>query len=328
MFNENFKKQQPFATSFFESLLKDKNNPKIANAYLLTGSDTLAQYYMAMQFSKIINCEQTIFSDNCSCINCSWIRQNRHPAVITISPIDFTYNASGERDKSSSVIKVNQTSFLKTKLLSSSPYHRVIIFTDAAEGKEYERKASFYWKDYKNVLTPPPLEQDSERDFWIPLPLSYKTFKPEAINSLLKTVEEPVSRVTFFFLVKDKEDIIETIVSRSQIIPVLSKNIESMDLSVIQELVNFLPLKNINEAIYLSEKLLFISSQNNINLEDLFDILQDYFRNTLLRSHAHDKVSTTKIIEFIKKIEDSKNELKSYINTQAVIDSLFVSFIE
>lgn len=46
--------------------------------------------------------------------------------------------------------------------------------------------------------------------------LNKLNFQEEAANALLKTIEEPPSKTTFFFLTRDKEDLISTIISRSQ----------------------------------------------------------------------------------------------------------------
>jgi len=80
MFSEKLKTEQPFATKFFEAALNSKNG-KLSHAYMLTGSDPMAQYNLAMRIAKILNCQNNASAD-CTCTNCNWIKQNRHPAVI------------------------------------------------------------------------------------------------------------------------------------------------------------------------------------------------------------------------------------------------------
>lgn len=326
MFSKKFKKRQPIAVKFFESAISLN---KLHHAYIFTGSDSLEQYYLAIQIAKILNCEKSsVFdknSENCKCINCSWINKNRHPAVITISPIDYTY---GNKDsKSSTVISVAQAGYLKNALATSSPYKRVVIFTDAVEGKEYERKAALLWGDYKDILTPPASTEkdsaDTERLNWISMPIQHETFNSATTNSLLKTVEEPVPNVTFFFLTRDKEDIMDTIISRCQTIPVLSKNFHLTDFDALNSLFDYIPPKNYNDAIFLAEKLMEISKQESFSLEELLNYLQNYLYK-IIRTNYDNKIHITKLINFIEKIETAKLELANYVNPQAALDSLFL----
>lgn len=341
MFNDNLKSTQPFATRFFESALNSENS-KFAHAYMFTGRDSMAQYNLAIQIAKILNCKQRLsFSatkqsvgsvricckNNAqnACTNCNWIKQNRHPAVITISPIDYLYGNDGGKAKTE--ITIAQSRYLKQELSTASQYHRVIIFTDAEEGKEQERKAEALWKNYKGELNPPSLDMNEEtRESWIPLPLTRKMFDAAAANALLKSIEEPFPNVTFFFLTKDKEDMIETIVSRTQVVPVLSENRESVDLSILENFFKVFPPKNYGEAISYSERLLEVAKENSCSEEELLVIMQEYMRR-LLRANSQDKAISSKIIGNIEKIQQAQNQLTNYVNTQAVFDSLMVGMV-
>ena len=325
MFNEKLKNRQTTAISFFESAIKSN---KLHHAYMLTGSDTFEQYYLAIQVAKILNCENNTGSESCNCTNCSWIDQNRHPAVITISPIDYTYG--NPESKASTVISVHQARYLINSLATSSQYHRIIIFTDAAEGKEYTKKAEFLWNNYVNILKPPALagkdDSDTERPSWMPLPIKYETFNPAAPNALLKTLEEPNPNVTFFFLTRDKEDMLDTIVSRCQVVPISTINIQKNSTNALASLINSFPPKNPAEAIALSEEVMAISKQESCELEELLDSLQDYLCR-LIKANYENKAQAAKIVSFIERIERTKLELANYVTPQAALDSLFLSFI-
>jgi DNA polymerase III delta prime subunit len=322
MFNEELKKRQPVITKFFESAIKSE---KLNHAYLLTGSDSFEQYYLALEMARILNCENPSANPSCGCTNCLWIKQNRHPAVITISPVDYTYGNDGS--KSSTVISVKQARYLIGSLSASSGYKRVIIFTDALEGKEYEKKAEFLWQNYENIIKPPAktISEDEERLNWMPGSLKRETFHPAAPNTLLKTLEEPNPNVLFFFLTRDKEDMLDTIVSRCQVLPVLSRNTVNNDLNIIQDLLKSFPPKNYNEAMALSEKLIELSKHEN-SLEDLLDNMQGYLHQ-FIKSNSDNKHQTVELITLIEKIEKAKLELNSYVSAQAVTDSLFLSMV-
>lgn len=327
MFSEKFKNEQTFLAQYFESALK--SNSKLNHSFILTGSDPLAQYYSALQIARVLNCEKGFFSDAmCSCTNCSWIKQNRHPAVITISPVDYTY---GNKDsKTSTVISVNQTNYLKESLALSSAYYRVIIFTDASEDKSNEKQAEFIWNEYQNVLTPPVSQTDTDskniRSLWIPLPIKYETFNPAAPNSILKLIEEPEDRIIFFFLTNDKENIIDTIISRSQVLPV--KNYKHLHIynEIINQFIEFLPPRSYENAVYLSEKFIEISKTENISVEELIESIQTHY-NSLLKNNINNRETSSTIINSIKKTEQAKIELSKYITPQNVLDNMFFNLI-
>lgn len=323
MYSEKLKSLQPFATKFFEAALSLKNN-KFAHAYTFVGGDAMAQYNLAVQTAKILNCTNILEQrPDCTCTNCSWIAQNRHPAVITISPIDYLHG--NEDGKSKTVITIGQTKYLKQELLKSSQYHRVIIFTDAVEGKENEKNAENLWKNYVGELSPPFLDMSEQKRLdWSPLPLTRKILHSESANALLKTIEEPPPNTTFFFLTKDKENMLETIISRTQVLPVLSNYSETFDLSILEKFFEVFPPKNNYEALTYSDRLLAIAKEHFLSEKDLLVLIQDYLRK-ILRANASDKAVCAKITDNIQKIEQAQNEIKNYVNKQAVFESLMIA---
>lgn len=173
------KDKYPFLMKYFENGVnrQDKN---IAHCILFYGSDLQAQYDLALEISRMLNCTGS-HTSTCQCLNCNWIRENKHPAVLTISKVD---NKPSD-DTSKTVISIDQARMIKNDLLVTSEYHRVLIFCD---------------KDKDGNICG----------------LNHQNFQSDAANSLLKTFEEPPSKTTFIFLTKDKSDMITTVVSRAQ----------------------------------------------------------------------------------------------------------------
>ena len=92
---------------------------------LFYGSDFDAQYTLANEIARLLNCKNDK-SDDCECLNCKWIRENSHPAVLTISRIDN----KPDDDESKTVISIKQSQMIKESLMSASEVHRVYIFCD------------------------------------------------------------------------------------------------------------------------------------------------------------------------------------------------------
>jgi len=322
MFNSAIKTRQPFASQFLESALTP-GSEKLANSYLLTGSNMLDMYFLATETARILNCESK--TAGCACNNCQWVKQNRHPALITISPIDYIH--ANKDGKPKTVVTINQALRLKNSLGVSSRYHRVIILTGAAEGKEYESQSDLLWQNFREFISPPVLESsDSERNNWIPLPLTYKTFHSEPANSLLKILEEPPPNVTFFFLTRDREDMIDTIASRSQIIPLTYNPEKSQNTDVLDKFFEAFPPKNKEEGVLYSERLMEIAKENSMSIDNLLDLIQEHLI-LQVRQNNSDVDFCKKNIERLKSLQKAKTELKNYVNPQAVMDSLLIDVV-
>lgn len=321
MFNPFIKTRQPFASKFLEAAIV---SGKTAGVYMLTGSNTMDMYALAIETARVLNCKNG--AGNCICNNCGWVRQNRHPAVITVSPIDYVHpNKDG---KAKTVVTVEQARELRQVLAVSSQYHRVVIITDAKEGKEYEATSELLWKDYKDIIAPPVLQDsDKERTNWIPQPLTYKTFHSEPANTLLKTLEEPPAGVTFFFLSRDREDMLDTIVSRAQVISLAYNPEPAKDVSILRRFLDNLPPKSRDAALLYSEKLLEISKENAVPVEELLNMIQEYLLTMIKQNLSNERFckSCTNRLKAVKKAQD---ELRSYVNPQAALDSMCFDLVE
>ena len=194
-------KEYPFLMNYFKNGINSENK-RISHCILFYGSDIQAQYELALEIARLLNCKE-IGDNNCQCINCSWIRENKHPAVLTISKVDN----KPEDDNSKTVISIEQARMIKSDLLVTSDYHRVLIFCD----------------------------RDKDGNI---AGLNAQNFQEETSNALLKTFEEPPSNTTFIFLTKDKSDMITTVVSRAQCFYVPSKLEENKDFSIVKDVMD------------------------------------------------------------------------------------------
>lgn len=333
MYSEKLKIEQPFAIKFFEAALRSGNR-KFAHAYMLEGGDIPAQYNIVMQTAKILNCMNSkILTEGsqpqndgvCSCTNCKWITENKHPAVITISPVDYLFGNSDGKPKT--VITVGQAKYLRQELSKTSQYYRVVIFTDAAEGKENERNSETMRQNCGEAFSPPSLNmEDKERLDWSLLPLTGKILQSESADALLKIIEEPPLNIVFFFLTKDKQDLPETIVSRTQVLPVVSTCRETRDLSMLEKFFGVFPPKNAYESVIYTDRLLEIAKENSLSENDLLGMLQEYMRR-LLKENVDNEIVARKIIQNIRRIREAQTEIKNHVNKQAVLESVMSSFV-
>ncbi len=275
----------PFLTKYFTSGV---NNNRIAHCILFYGSDIEAQYDLALEIARMLNCTGD-HSQTCQCLNCRWIRENKHPAVLTISKVD---NKPSD-DNSKTVISIDQARMIKNDLLVSSEYHRVLIFCDRDKDG--------------NVAG-----------------LNQQNFQADSANALLKTFEEPPENTTFFFLTKDKSDMITTVVSRAQCFYVPSMKNEDKDFSLVKDAMDgYLELER-NEVLDFNDKILELVK--TYDAEQIFIQMQNYIA-LLLQANIENMSLKVKLIADLKAIEKAKQENKLNMNIQTIIETLSFNLI-
>lgn len=274
----------PFLTNYFTQILSSSNHP-LPQSILFYGNDLEAQYTLSKEIARFINCSQDK-SDNCDCLNCKWIRENTHPAVLTISRVDN----KPEDDDSKTVISIKQSAKIKEILMNSSDFHRVFIFCDR--------------DDDGNIAG-----------------LNPNNFQAETANSLLKIIEEPQPGVTFIFLTRYIDDLLSTIISRSQCFFVPSgANIDYDFSAILGVFDNYWEFER-KEAFDISQKLQDLSKE--VPVIKILESIQNYVLNVLK--------SNPKQVEFIKHIEhleEAKKQAKLGIRPVNIFDDLCLKLIK
>lgn len=277
----------PFLMKYFNNGI-NSTGKSIAHCILFYGSDIQAQYDLALEIARMLNCTGDHTPD-CQCLNCKWIRENNHPAVLTISKVD---NKPSD-DNSKTVISIDQARMVKNDLLVTSDYHRVLIFCD---------------KDKEGNVAG----------------LNQLNFQADAANALLKTFEEPPSNTTFFFLTKDKSDMITTVVSRAQCFYVPSMQDEDRDFSFVKDAMDgYLELER-NEVLDFNDKILDLAKM--IEPQIVFTQMQNYIE-FLLKANIDNLSLKVKLIADLKAIEKAKQENRLNINIQTIVETLSFKLI-
>lgn len=272
----------PYLMKYFENGVNNENK-SIAHCILFHGTDLQAQYDLALEIARMLNCKGTHTRD-CQCLNCNWIRENKHPAVMTISKVD---NKSTD-DTSKTVISIDQARMIKNDLLVTSEYHRVLIFCDRDKDD--------------NICG-----------------LNETNFQAPTANALLKTFEEPPQKTTFIFLTKDKTDIISTIISRAQCFFVPTRREETRDYSLVRDAIDgYLELER-NEVLDLNDKIVELTKENDAL--EVFTQIQNYMEATL-KANIYNVHLKMKLMNDLKAVENAKKQLALNMNIQTIIENL------
>lgn len=290
MFTTDLKDKYQFLTEYFEAGLRNTHNgngaKSIAHSILFYGQDISAQYSLAMEIARLLNCKDMQNKD-CRCLNCNWVREKQHPAVMTISKLD----SKPSDDESKTVISVKQSQMIKNSLLNTSDYHRVFIFCDA----------------------------EIKDGIWYPLGLNENNFHQETANSLLKIIEEPPENTTFFFLTRDKNDLIGTIISRSQSFFVPSYDIQDKFYSIVEDVLADYPELERKDSLDLAQNLFLLSKEHGS--EKVLTEVQNFLL-ALLKSNLDNSVIKQKVLSDIKAVELAKNQINNHIQPQLAFEDM------
>ena len=190
---------QDFAIDFFRRAFA---NGKMTKAYLLAGNCRQDKDKLVMRVNQLLNCKQVQYRDSLpyacgECQNCKWISSETHPKTpLRLKPgvvleEDEDGNLVEQVSKRSSVrptIKIDSIRPLKIELLQSSVHtFRVVVVEDADSSVLIKNSSA----------------------------------------ALLKIVEEAPDGVMFIFFADSKEQVLPTIVSRTQVVTMKNNVIEN-----------------------------------------------------------------------------------------------------
>jgi len=276
----------PFLTKYFENGIKNPEK-QIAHSILFYGNDLNAQYSLALYIARLLNCKKDKNYD-CNCLDCNWIINGEHPAVLTFSRIEN----KPEDDDSKIVISVKQANMIKQSLMNSSDFHRVFIFCDRDEDENIAGLNRF-------------------------------NFQEETANALLKTIEEPPQNTTFFFLTRDKEDLISTIISRSQCFFVPSFERENAEWNNIKDVFeNYFEFER-RDVFKIANELNTVSKNPIETLEQM----QNYILS-LMKSNLQNKTLIVKFLNDIEAVEKAKKEIIAKVTPLNAFENLCIDIIK
>jgi DNA polymerase-3 subunit delta' len=143
----------------------------------------------------------------------------------------------------------------------------------------------------------------------------------EGSNALLKTLEEPYHFTTIILTVDSLDNLLPTILSRCQIIPVYS--IPKVDETEQFNLESYFP-KSYLEANELS------ASTGKLETKEIGKLLLKLQNG--LWENSKNKISSeedlAKRVELLEKLEKYVNSLDSYVSPKLVLDNLFIDLYE
>ncbi len=178
---------------------------------MLTGSPGCGHYALALALAQYLQCTSPNGEDSCGvCPACHQAARYVHPDIHFVFPVAKTAKIKDEPSSDDFIAEWRQ-------YLTGNPfpslegwYHAMGVENKQAgifkkEAQDILRKLNFksYQSDYKVII------------FWMP-----EKMNTTAANKLLKIIEEPADHTLFLFVTCGTDDILPTILSRTQLIKV------------------------------------------------------------------------------------------------------------
>jgi len=188
-----------------ERLVQSVKDNRVSHALLFSGPPGAGGLLMAIAYSQYINCENRQENDSCGgCPSC--IKMNRliHPDV------HFSYPVAGpNKAKSTDFALQWREALLENAYMEVQEWYEYLQienkqgFISVEESADLLRKLSLksYESEYKTAI------------MWLP-----EKMRTDAANKMLKIIEEPPDKTLFILVTENPDQIIPTILSRTQLV--------------------------------------------------------------------------------------------------------------
>lgn len=195
-----------------QQIVRSVADKRVPHAILLQGQEGSGHLSIAVAFAQYLNCENRLNNDSCGeCSSCVKSRQLIHP------DIHFTYPVISVKG-GKSIQKPRSADFIEEwrKTFTENPYLNIQDWIESleAENKQgnisveecHEIIRSLNFKSFESIY--------KIYIIWMP------EFLKDAGNVLLKSLEEPAANTIFILVANNQEQILNTILSRVQMMKV------------------------------------------------------------------------------------------------------------
>jgi DNA polymerase III subunit delta' len=281
-----------------DKLIRSVREERVSHAQLVTGPEGCGSLALALAYAMYVSCENRTEYDSCGvCKSCIKYEKLIHPDLHFVFPVIKDKKNS---EPISDTFIEEWRSFVKT-----SPYFTLNNWLDsievgnaqglifASEANEIIRKLSLktFESDFKIMI------------IWLP-----EKMHIASANKLLKMIEEPPEKTLFLLVSNEPDKVIQTILSRCQIIRIPGFTNE--------EISDYL-IKKFNASIEKTTEISAVANGNIIRAAELFQnedssrLNLDFFKNLMRFAFKRDIIS---LISWAEEIAGTGREAqKSFI---------------
>ncbi|MCY1634422.1 DNA polymerase III subunit [Marinifilum sp. D737] len=250
---------------------------RVSHAQLLIGPKGVGKLSMAIAFAQYVSCLDRKDNDSCGvCTSCKKYAKLVHPDLHFVFPV--VKGKGFTNPVSDNFVELWRSQIESDSYFDIGDWYRTLGVDNSqgmiysGESNEIIRKLSLktYESDYKVMI------------IWLP-----EKMHTSCANKLLKMIEEPPSKTLFFMVSEEPDKILQTILSRTQLIKIPAIDQESLSVAVKNEFnLNEQELKNVvrlSEGSYRKARILIQNSDENAeNFENFITIMRHCYARKVL----------------------------------------------
>ena len=281
-----------------EQLLKNINEKRVSHALLFNGPGGAGKLALALAFVQYLMCENRTDNDSCgACSPCIKNEKLVHPDL----HFSFPFLRINDKTSCNDFIHLFRTSVLENFYLNLNDWNNIIEANDkqliipVKESNEIMHKLSL---------------KSFESEFKISLIWNADKLRPDATTKLLKIIEEPPENTIFILITNNSENLLPTLVSRTQLLTVPRLSIDSIQNALITK-EGFSENKaraiaQISNGSYRSAIELSVTEGSEDYVENFLDWMRKCFRAAK---------QPDKLIDWVEHLSDKGREnQKAFIN--------------
>jgi len=296
-----------------EKLISTVTENRVSHAQLFLGPEGSGNLPLAIAYAQFLSCEDKQPMDSCgNCHSCLMFSKLAHPDLHFIYPI----NKTKEVQKPTSGKFINQW----RELNQSNPYFSLSQWYNTLG---IENKQGIINKDDCNEILKKLSLKTFESEYKIMIIWRPEQLYHSVAPKLLKILEEPPEKTLFLLVAENQEQIIKTILSRTQIVKLGRIDPEDLKLAIMTRHSisekKAVSIVRHSDGNYIEALRLLVSNE-------IREFNSKEFKNWMRLCFKEDWIQTTDWIESLSKLgrERQKSFLKYCL--EMIRQSLLISF--
>jgi len=297
-----------------QMLIQAVKSEHIAHAQLFAGAEGYGHLALALAYAQYVNCTNKQEDDACGkCPSCMQYNKLVHPDLHFIFPTATTKKVTSPEDAVSQVFLPEWREFLTKNPYSSLPDWAIFF---GAENKLCNISRNESRNIVKALSMKAFMAKYKVMIIWLP-----ELMRTEASNAILKILEEPPQKTLFLLVTNAREQILPTILSRSQVVNVRPFTDDEITQALVQ---NFeIPQAQAQNAAFLAEGNLNEALKIAQNVDDVYT---DFFKSWMRFCFKTDYQELANLMEqFAEKGKEAQKNILLY-SLKIVRESMLAKF--
>lgn len=272
-----------------QKLIQTVKENRVSHAQLFLGPKGSGNLPLAIAYAQFLSCENKQENDSCGvCASCQKFKKLVHPDLHFVFPV--AGSKSVKNPVSDDYIEQWRETIIENPYIIENRWYEII---------DVENKQGIISKNESNEILRKLNLKTFESEYKIMIIWLPEKMNAFASNKLLKFIEEPPEKTLFLLIAENSEQIIPTILSRTQLIKIPKIDKESM-MQALSDNFGLEPQKakdlaHLSDGNYYDvQNLIQTSDQDNYNLEQFILLMRlSYQRKVIELIQWADEISKT-----------------------------------